>query len=291
MQQCVLLCVCMGTCMFSYPAQIHTQSSRGGGRVKSVYMFVSLSAFTSMAPLIGSRAAWSDDAMRQRQPMWCAILLSYRPSLIPASRPCLYVTAVMPAVSHSTGAVCVCVCVCIYARVCVHMCVVALTNLFKPRPPCLHWWWWWRWRGNEEGPLKDTPRSPLSSRLQPTAPQPSWHLPWDRLNELKEIQWDTWCSSQGAPQLLCLSILHCPQAQAQRRAHLGQSKGSKNTQYASIYQDDLSFSPNTKLPHPPSPLHSRSSLCRSFFNFSGSSYARPLPTAGIFDWQCWRNEI
>lgn len=119
----------------------HARSSSGRGeRVKSVYMFVFLSAFSSMVPLIGRRAAWSDDAMRQRQPMWCAILLSHRPSLIPASRPCLYVTAVMPAVSHSTGAVCgVCVCVCIYARVCVHMCVVALTNLFIPWPPCLHW--------------------------------------------------------------------------------------------------------------------------------------------------------
>lgn len=129
-------------------------------------------------------------------------------------------------------------------------------------------------RGREEGPLKDSPPSPLSSRLQPTAPQPSWHLPPDRLNELKEIQWDTWCSSQGAPLLLCCSTPLCPQARAQRRAHLGHSKGSKNTQYATVYQDDLSSSPNTKAPYPP-PLHSPSSLCRSLFNLFGSSYAIP----------------
>lgn len=142
----------------------------------------------------------------------------------------------------------VCVlCVCIYARVCVHMCVVALTNLFIPWPPCLHWWWWWRWRGREEGLLKDSPPFPLTSRLQPTAPQPSWHLPPDRLNELKEIQWDTWCSSQGVPLLLYRSAPLCPQAQAQRRAHLGQSKRSKNTQYATVYQN-LSSSPNTNPP-------------------------------------------
>lgn len=253
------------------------------GRVKSVYMFVSLSAFSSVAPLIGGRAAWSDDTMRQRQPMWCAILLSHRPSLIPARRPSLYVTAVMPAVSHSTGTVCyVCVCMCIYAKVCVHMCVVALTNLFKPRPPCLHWWWWWRWRGREEGPLKDSPPSPLSSRLQPTAPQPSWHLPWDRLNELKEIQWDTWCSSQGAPLLLCRSTLLCPQAQARSRAHLGRSKGSKNTQYATVYQDDLSSSPNIKPPIllPSMPPHLSADLSSTLYY---------TPSNCTFDWQRWRN--
>ncbi len=279
-------------CISSTNPDTHTQSSRGeGGGVKSVYMFVSLSAFSSMAPLIGGRAAWSDDAMRQRQPMWCAILLSRRPSLIPASRPCLYVTAVMPAVSHRTGAVyyvyvCVCVCVSVHLckSLCVHMCVVALTNLFKPRPPCLHWWWWWRWRGREEGPLKDSPPSPLSSRLQPTAPQPSWHLPWDRLNELKEIQWDTWCSSQGAPLLLCRSTPLCPQAQAQRRAHLGQSKGSKNTQYATVYQDDLSSSPNTKTPTllPSNPPHLST-------NRSSTSLAPLMLSPSTFDWQGWRN--
>lgn len=114
----VVLPLALGARMRAYLARIQTQAEththtcteqqRWRGRVKSVYMFVSLSAFSSMAPLIGGRAAWSDDAMRQRQPMWCAILLSRRPSLIPASRPCLYMTAVMPAVSHSTGTVCVC---------------------------------------------------------------------------------------------------------------------------------------------------------------------------------------
>ena len=123
------------------------------------------------------------------------------------------------------------------------MCVVALTNLFKPRPPCFHWWW------RELGPLKGSPPSPLSSRLHPTAPQHSWHLPCDRMNELKEIQWDTWCSSQGAPMLLCHSTQLCPRAQAQRSAHLGQSRGSKNTQTA-VYQDNLSSSPNTEPPPP-----------------------------------------
>lgn len=74
-----------------------------------------------MAPLIGERAAWSDDAMRQRQLMWCAILLSCCPSLIPASRPCLYVTAVVPAVSHSNRTVCS-VCVYLCKSLCAHVC-------------------------------------------------------------------------------------------------------------------------------------------------------------------------
>lgn len=153
-------------CIHSAESHTCTQQQRWGGRVKSVYMFVSLSAFSSMAPLIGGRAAWSDDAMRQRQPMWCAILLSRRPSLIPASRPCLYVTAVMPAVSHRTGTLCCAVCVCINARVCAHMCVVALTNLFKPRPPCLYWRWWWRWRGKGAGPFE---RLPSFASIQPSS--------------------------------------------------------------------------------------------------------------------------
>lgn len=69
--------------------------------------------FLSVAALIGEWAAWCGGGMRQRQPMRCAIPLSHRPSLIPARRPCLYASAVMPVVSHSTGAVCnVCMCVC-----------------------------------------------------------------------------------------------------------------------------------------------------------------------------------
>lgn len=43
-----------------------------GGGVRSVCMFVPLSAFRSVAALIGEWAAWSGDGMRQRQPMWCA---------------------------------------------------------------------------------------------------------------------------------------------------------------------------------------------------------------------------
>lgn len=210
----------------------YARSSRGG-RVKSVYMFVSVYAFSSMAPLIERRAAWSGDAVRQRLPMWCAILLSHSPSLIPASRPCLYVTAVVPAISHSTGTLC-CVCVFIQEFVCTY--VLLPWHIYWNPGLCLHWWCWWRWRGRKQGPLKDSPPSLLSSLLQHPIPQPCWHLPWDKLNELKEIQWDTWCSSQGTPLLLCNSNPLCLPAQAQRRAHLGQSKGSKNTQYVTVYR-------------------------------------------------------
>lgn len=149
-------------------------------------MFVSLSAFSSMAPLIGGRAAWSDDAMRQRQPMWCAILLSCRPSLIPASRPCLYVTAVMPAVSHSTEALC-CVCVHLCKRLCT--CVLLPWQIYSNLSHHASIGGNVGGAGEGGGPFERLPSFPsLSSRLQPTAPQPSWHLPPDRLNELKEIQ-------------------------------------------------------------------------------------------------------
>lgn len=133
------------------------------------------------------------------------------------------------------------------------MCVVALTNLFKPQPFCLHWWWWRSCRGGRRAPLKASPPFLLSSRLQPTAPQPSWHLPPDRLNELKKIQWDTWCSSQGAPLLLCCSVQLCPQTQAQRRARLGQSKRLKIHNMLLFTKMSFHLPPILK-PPAPSPL-------------------------------------
>lgn len=140
-----------------------------------------------------------------------------------------------------------CVCVCAFMQEFVCTCVLLPWQIYSnPGLPASIGGDGGGEGGREQGPLKDSPPSPLSSRLQPTAPQPSWHLPWDRLNELKEIQWDTWCSSQGAPLLLHCATTLCPKAPAQRRAHRGQSKGSKNTQYATVYQDDLSSSPNTK---------------------------------------------
>lgn len=52
-------------------------------------------------------------------------------------------------------------CACIYARVCVHMCVVALTNLFNPQPRCLYWWRWRSCRGGRRAFWK-TPLLPFS---------------------------------------------------------------------------------------------------------------------------------
>lgn len=71
-----------------------------------------------------------------------------------------------------------------------HMCVVALTNLFKSRPPSHPLPSTGGYGGGERGvgsgwgggggdvrraggPLKGFPPSPVSSRLEPTAPQPS----------------------------------------------------------------------------------------------------------------------
>lgn len=218
---------------------IHAPSSRSGGRGRSVRMFVSLTAFRSVAALIGEWAAWSGDGMRQRQPMRCAILLSHRPSLIPARRPCLYASAVLPVVSHSTRAVCsVGMCLLVQKFVC----VVALTNLLKlpaPMSPLAEV------QGEAALPLWKTPVLPLNpAALNATVPKPSWHLPWDALNELKEIQRDTWCSSHGTPLLLCFSAQLCPPAQAQRRTR----HGTKNTQSAAVYQVDLSSSPHHNTP-------------------------------------------
>lgn len=70
------------------------------------FLFVSLLSINSVALLVDRRVDWSDDAKHQRQPMGCAIRLSCRPSLIPASRPCLYVKAVTPVVPHSSKALC-----------------------------------------------------------------------------------------------------------------------------------------------------------------------------------------
>lgn len=157
--------------------------------------------------------------MHQRQPMWCAIRLSCRPSLIPASKPFLYVKAVMPVVSHSSGALCsMCLCVFVHMCLCLFMQEFICTCVLSPwqiySDPNLHV----SIGGDSgvvrdgEGPFERLPSFPsLSSRLQPTAPQPSWHLPPDKLNELKKIQWDTWCGSQGAPLLRCSSTQLCPQ--------------------------------------------------------------------------------
>lgn len=83
--------------------------------VKCVYMFVSLSAFTSVVLLIDRQGAWSDDAMRQQQPMWCALLLSCRPALIPASRP-TFVWLLLCLWSPTAPGLCVW-CVCVFACV------------------------------------------------------------------------------------------------------------------------------------------------------------------------------
>ena len=109
--------------------------------------------------------------------------------------------------------------------------------------------------GREHGPLWKTPVLPLNpAALNAPVPQPSWHLPRDVLNELKETQWDTWCSSHGTPLLLYLSALLCPPAQAQRRKH----HGTKNMQSATVYQAGLSSSPTTTPPW----THSPTSLLR-----------------------------
>lgn len=188
MQQCVNVCTWAHVCVHIQHKSKHTQrhayteQQRWGG-VKSVYMFVSLSAFSSMAPLIGGRAAWSDDAMRQRQPMWCAILLSRRPSLIPASRPCLYVTAVMPAVSHSTGAVCyVCVSVHVCKSLCAHVCCCLDKSIQTPAslPPLAVMV---EVKGEGGGPFE---RLPSFSSIQP----PSAHCSTAQLtSSLRQTEW------------------------------------------------------------------------------------------------------
>lgn len=126
------------------------------------------------------------------------------------------------------------------AEVCV--CVVALTNLLKlpaPMSPLAEV------QGEAALPLWKTPVLPLNpAALNATVPKPIWHLPWDALNELKEIQRDTWCSSHGTPLLLCFSAQLCPPAQAQRRTR----HGTKNTQSAAVYQVDLSSSPHHNTP-------------------------------------------
>lgn len=138
-----------------------------------------------------------------------------------------------------------CACVC-WRR---SLCVVALTNLLKlpaPMSPLAVV----EVQGEGARPLWKTPVLPLNpAALNATVPQPSWHLPWDALNELKEIQWDTWCSSHGTPLLLCLSAQLCPPAQAQRRTH----HRTKNTQSATVYQVNSSSSPTTTLPRTHSP--------------------------------------
>lgn len=143
----------------------------------------------------------------------------------------------------SPAAICAtCTCVCL-RRI---LCADALTNLLNHSYPPPHWWLW-RCRGRERGPWK-TPVLRLNpAALNATVPQPSWHLPWDTLNELKEIQWDTWCSSHGTPLLLCLSAQFCLSVQAWRRAH----HETKNTQSATVYQADLSSPPPQPPTHPP----------------------------------------
>lgn len=138
-----------------------------------------------------------------------------------------------------------CACVC-WRR---SWCVVALINLLMlpaPISPLAAA----EVQGEGARPLWKTPVLPLSpATLNATVPHPSWHLSWDALNELKEIQWDTWCSSHGTPLLLCLYAQRCPPAQAQRRTH----HGTKNTQSATVYQAELSSSPTTTLPQTHSP--------------------------------------
>lgn len=215
------------------------QAAEVGGR----FTFVSLTAFRSVAALIGEWAAWSGDGMRQRQPMRCAILLSHQPSLIPARRPRLYASAVLPVVSHSTTTVCN-VCMCLLAQKFVCRCLDK--SIETPSSHVSIGGGTGVGERGDTAPLKDSCPSPQSSCPQCQA---NWHLPWDALNELKEIQWDTWCSSHGTPLLLCPSAQLCPPAQAQRRTH----HGTKNTQSATVYQADLPSSPTKTLPRTHSP--------------------------------------
>lgn len=121
----------------------HTQSYIVVGKAVFIYLFVYFLLISWMQGMISRRGAWSDDAMHQRQPMWCAMRLSCHPSLIPASRPCLYVKAVMPVVSHSSGALCsVClrvfvhVCVCLFMQEFVCTCVLLSWQIYSE--PNLH---------------------------------------------------------------------------------------------------------------------------------------------------------
>lgn len=196
---------------------VRLEQQRWGGR-SEICLRVCFSAclLRSAAASIGERAAWSGDGMRQRRPMRRAILFVTPTHSNPSQKGlCLYASAVLPVVSHSTGAVCKCVqCVC-WRR---SLCVVALTNLLKLPAPMSPLAVAEVQGGREHGPLWKTPVLPLHpTALNATVPQPSWHLPWDALNELKGIQWDTWCSSHGTPLLLCLSAQLCPPAQAQKR--------------------------------------------------------------------------
>lgn len=133
-----------------------TEQQRGG-RVRSVCMFVPLSAFRSVAALIGEWAAWSGDGMRQRQPMWCAILLSHRPSINPARRRCLYDSAVF----------------CRSNTCNVHMCLFAenfvcwcLDKSIESLPPPTSIGGCGGAGGGSAAPLKDSCPSPQSSRPQ-----------------------------------------------------------------------------------------------------------------------------
>lgn len=120
--------------------------------------------FLSVAALIGEWAAWCGGGMRQRQPLRCAILLSHRPSLIPARRPCLYASAVMPVVSHSTGAVCnVCMCVCWRMK---FVCRCLDKSIETPSPHVSIGGGGGGAEGGSTVPLKDSCPSPQSSRPQ-----------------------------------------------------------------------------------------------------------------------------
>lgn len=239
----------------SWPRSDHTKQSyvrraaEVGDRVRSVCMFVSLpaSSFSGSIDRRMSCLMWRWHASEAADAM---------------CHP--FVTSTLSNPSQKALPLCVCCYACGLPQhrgcvQCVHVCLLAhevCVSLpwqiyWNSQPPCLHWRRRWRrGKGREHGPLWKTPVLPLNpAALNAAVPQPSWHLPWDVLNELKEIQWDTWCSSHGTPLLLRLSAQLCPPARAQRRTH----HGTKNTQSATVYQADLSSSPTTTPPPPPPP--------------------------------------